>query len=155
MHPIQNPATGSPAGPSTMGIDLTPADILRGAALYLQRHGWTQGEYIAYRPTTDDPFPPACAHGAIAVAAYGHATDDPYNDLDGNDAAGRRLFGRAVDFFDDHIVRTTVDLDTIDPDDDGFNAVRWNDSSGRTDAEVIAALHVAADEWDHTHGGAR
>jgi hypothetical protein len=134
MHPTHQPATGPRSEP-------TPADILRGAALYLERHGWTRFVYFdGTRPT-----PAACAQGAIVIAAYGQATDSPYN----MNVPERRLFAHTIDFFDDYLRGTT------DPEDDDYNATVWNDNPTRTVAEVIAGLRAAAEAWEHSHGGVR
>ena len=67
MKATQNPPTA----------EVTPAVILRGAATYIARYGWTQGTYYADQAAPDgmsvepNPTPPACAMGAIAMAAFG------------------------------------------------------------------------------------
>ncbi len=67
MNPTQNrPATG----------ELSPAVVLRGAARYLQSHGWTQGTY--YPNGSTSPFPPACLVGAISMAVHGRRTASPF-----------------------------------------------------------------------------
>ena len=129
MNPTENRLTGTAVAP-------TPADLLRGAALYLRRHGWIQDDY--YRPASSHTAttPPACAVGAIAMAAYGHAVDAPslHTEPEVKD------FHRAVDALDGYLQDThAADLYT------------WNDTDGRTAEQVITALHEAADRWDHTH----
>src|SRR4051794_33654647 len=59
MHPTHEAA----------GVAITPADTLRSAALYQRKHGWAQGSL--FDPIADEPFPAACALGAITVAATG------------------------------------------------------------------------------------
>ena len=144
MHPTQNPA---------VGVDLTPADILRAAAVYLHRYGWTQGDYFAHLPHSADLLPAACANGAIAAAAYGYPTHAPY--ADHHDDDGRRLFTRAVDFLDDYL--SLNDQRPADSDYLVLTSIRWNDTPGRTADHVIAVLDAAADDWQRTHtpGGAR
>ena len=44
MHPTQQPATDTTGA---VELDLTPADVLRGAALYVRRHGLHQGDMFA------------------------------------------------------------------------------------------------------------
>ncbi|MEV6375468.1 DUF6197 family protein [Micromonospora musae] len=132
-------------------VQVTTADLLRMAALYLRRHGWHQGSYYA---TPDIPTPPACAVGAIGMAASGRHTDHFYG-LD---------FDTQVDFRQ-AVGVLTVYLDDQEPicavDEDGFlidehtSPYSWNDDPARTADEVITALEKAADEWDrlHTQGG--
>jgi hypothetical protein len=67
MHPTHSQLPGAHIG-------VTPAAVLRGAAAYLQRHGWIRG---AYYDATDHPFPAACAVGAIGMAAHGRRTTIP------------------------------------------------------------------------------
>ena len=113
----------------------SPADLLRGAALYLRRHGWIQDDY--YRPASaHTATPPACAVGAIAMAAYGHPVDAPslHTEPEVKD------FHRAVDALDGYLQDThAADLYT------------WNDTPGRTADQVITALQAAAGWWDRTH----
>src|SRR4051794_10897029 len=72
--------------PATADPELTPAVLLRGAALYLTRHGRTVGEFFA-NSDAEYPFPAACASGAINIAAHGRpilscddGTDDAVTD---------------------------------------------------------------------------
>jgi hypothetical protein len=130
---------------------VTPADLLRMAALYLRRHGWHQGTY--YHPTTE-LFPPACAAGAIGIAAAGHRVEH-FSQL-APDALGDYLAALAafVDYLD-----TTEPLFLVDEDgfviDEHTSPYSWNDDPCRTAEQVITALETAADEWDrlHTTGG--
>ncbi|MDG4794058.1 hypothetical protein [Micromonospora sp. WMMD1082] len=138
-------ATHNPPTPA----QVTPADLLRMAALYLRRHGWHQGTY--YAPTnTPTATPPACAAGAIGIAAAGHRVEH-FSQLD-PDALGDYLaaLGAFVDYLD-----TTEPLFLIDEDgyliDEHTSPYSWNDSPGRTCEQVITALETAADEWDHLH----
>ncbi|MCX4470804.1 hypothetical protein OOK41_10875 [Micromonospora sp. NBC_01655] len=137
--------------PPTTGM-VTPADLLRMAALYLRRHGWHQGTY--YAPTTDILTPPACAVGAIGMACAGHRVEHFY----GLDPATQVTFRQIVGIL-------TVYLDATAPvffiDEDGYlldehtSPYSWNDDPTRTAEQVITALEAAADEWDrlHTAGG--
>jgi hypothetical protein len=137
MHPTQNPVSPAYDGP-------TPADTLRGAALYLERHGWTQGDYYDYSDTDGTGSgltPKACAHGAIAIAAYGSPVEIPSH----ANRAERPDFAVAAAIFDDYI-RVVVAPTTDDPDD--LAGIWWNDADGRTATEVIAALRAAADDYD-------
>jgi hypothetical protein len=119
-------------------VRTTPADLLRCAALYLYRHGWTQCDY--YAPVFDAVTPPACASGALAMAAYGSPLDVPYI-ADRSEQVDYRAALRAL-------------IDYLDLG--GANEVfLWNDAPGSTADEVINALNAAADRWDilHTQGG--
>ncbi|BCJ59007.1 DUF6197 family protein [Micromonospora endophytica] len=132
---------------------VTPADLLRLAALYLRRHGWTRGTYYAITGITT-PTPPACVVGAIGIACAGRRINHP-EQLDGLDRQTYR-----------HAVAALVDyLDAFQPvrfvDDDGFPVIEhsspyaWNDDPGRTAEQVVTTLEKAADDWDslHTDGG--
>jgi hypothetical protein len=146
MHRTEN-STGST-------VEVTPAVILRGAARYLARHDWMQGNY--YPLDTTAPFPPACAVGAMAMAAYGCRHESLYYT---GDEHGRRDLGRTVDTFTDYLRRTfpvaaSTDDELIELDLE-VSPFAWNDDPLRTKADVIRALHAAAAEYEHTHGGAR
>ena len=143
--------------PPTLDHDtgITPADLLRGAALYLTRHGWTQGQFFDLLADTDGPFPPACSSGAIITAACGRCLSDSVfaDDQDDPDITAAL---RAMRAFADYLNGGYIPLDeypvsAIDIIGD------WNDHDGRTLTEVIEALTDAADDWDRTHhtGGAR
>jgi hypothetical protein len=136
VHPTHNPVSPAPAEP-------TPADTLRQAALYLTRHGWAQQDYLAFQPNAEQPFPPACAHGAIAAAAYGHPTIAPHS-VDGE---LYRVFALAVDVFDGYLADLYGDVQHYE----GRAGTSWNDEPDRTAEEVIAALNAAADQYDDTH----
>jgi hypothetical protein len=146
MHRTQNP-TGST-------VEVSPAVILRGAARYLARHDWMQGNY--YPLNTASPFPPACAVGAMAMAAYGCRHESLYYT---GDEQGRRDLGRAVDAFADYLSRLepTIALtgdEAIDIDLE-MSPFAWNDDPQRTKEDVILALHAAAAEYERMHGGDR
>jgi hypothetical protein len=151
MHRTQNP-TSSAADTANRSV-VTPADILRGAARYLEEHGWHRGAY--YGGTPGQPFPPADAVGAIGMAAYGTRQDDLYTpDAPADDIRG---FRRAVDCFCDYLGRTEpmcrlsgdedIDLDLE------LSPFVWNDDPARHRLHVVLALNAAAKDWDRTHGG--
>ncbi|MFI9641325.1 DUF6197 family protein [Micromonospora sp. NPDC051925] len=137
--------------PPTTGM-VTPADLLRMAALYLRRHGWHQGTYYSTDPGTLTP--PACAVGAIGMACAGHRVEHFY----GLDPDTQVTFRQTVGIL-------TVYLDATAPvffiDEDGYlldehtSPYSWNDDPTRTAEQVITALEAAATEWDrlHTAGG--
>ncbi|MEU4554006.1 DUF6197 family protein [Micromonospora violae] len=143
MKATQNPPTAA---------EVTPADLLRMAALYLRRHGWHQGTYYAH--TTDTLTPPACAAGAIGIACAGRRVEH-FSQLD-PDALADYLaaLGVFVDYLD-----TTAPVFFVDEDgyllDEHTSPYSWNDDPARTAEQVITALTAAANEWDslRTTGG--
>jgi hypothetical protein len=145
MKATQNPPTG---------VQVTPADLLRCAALYLRRHGWHQGTYYNNLFPSDFPTPPACAAGAIGIACAGH-TVEHFCQLD-PDALADYLATLAafVDYLDDFYPLFLVDEDGF-VIDEHTSPYSWNDDPARTAEQVITALESAADEWDrlHTQGG--
>ncbi|MEV0810678.1 hypothetical protein [Micromonospora sp. NPDC050200] len=145
MKATQNPPTAA---------RVTPADLLRCAALYLRRHGWTQSSYYDIYAPADYPTPPACAAGAIGIACAGHRVEH-FSQLD-PDALADYLatLGVFVDYLD-----TTTPVFLADEDgfviDEHTSPYSWNDDPARTAEQVITALEAAADEWDrlYTQGG--
>jgi hypothetical protein len=147
MHPTQQPTS------QLVDRSSTPAAVLRHAAIYLWRYGWTQAAF--YRqpdPQVEHPFPPACTVGAIRAAVFGQPMDALYDttgmQLDNPDhnalveqcMAAQRVLAAEVD-------------PEFDPDESGTLDViaDWNDTYGRTIADVLIALYSAADQWDATH----
>lgn len=129
---------------------MTPADLLRGAALYLRRHGRITGEFFDL--FADTAFPPACTLGAINICAHGRpilSSDDGTQD-DDTDAAIRamRVFAAFLDTDYNIGVNDTSAIDIISA---------FNDNPDTTDDHIILALTEAADDYDRTHptGGAR
>ncbi len=140
MNPTHKPTTGA-------DTELTPVEVLHGAATYLQRHGWTTGGF--YLPTTDDPLPAACAVGAIRMAATGTAlTDELGSVYAGCDTPTMRLIRWSMWALVDWL---GIDSDTDDLVDD---IATWNDGPARSIDEVITALRGAADAYHHLSGGA-
>jgi hypothetical protein len=150
MHRTQN-LTDSAAVTADLSV-VTPADTLRGAALYLEVHGWFQGGY--YPATTTGPFPAACALGAIGMAAHGRMTELPFDGLSPSVRDSRK----AADHLHAHLADLGITLHEGDnPDyEPPANVICWNDSSGQSASKVIATLREAADRYDRTHtpGGA-
>ncbi|MFU8851112.1 DUF6197 family protein [Micromonospora sp. SL1-18] len=146
-------ATHNP--PSTAPV--TPADLLRMAALYLRRHGWTQGTYYATDVPAGHLTPPACAVGAIGIACAGHRVNH-FSDLD---LADQPTYLDAIavltDYLDEHYPIPVVDDDGywINEVDEHTSPYSWNDDPLCTAERVIAALEDAAKDWDrlHTQGG--
>ncbi|MFC8618830.1 hypothetical protein ACFT9M_20790 [Micromonospora purpureochromogenes] len=131
MHATQNQVTEQVT---------TPARTLRDAALYLSRHGWTQGAY--YDQTATCFTPAACTVGAIGMVCYGGPVDAPAQMFDAPEFAD---FEAALTYLD----RYLCEVNPYDTDTYSFN-----DTPGRTRAQVIATLNAAADEWACTNGGA-
>ncbi|MGC5333041.1 DUF6197 family protein [Micromonospora sp. DT62] len=132
-------------------VQVSPADLLRMAALYLRRHGWTQGIYYA---TTDALTSPACAVGAIGMACAGKPLMHPVLLSSADENTYRQSIAALVDYLD-----AFAPIFHIDEDghllDEHTSPYSWNDDPGRTAEQVITALEKAADEWDrlHTRGG--
>jgi hypothetical protein len=124
-------------------VPITPATVLRGAAAYLQQHGWTRGAF--FDPDDDGPFPAACATGAIRMAIHGNlaATFTALPD----DSEARALIGKAQRHLAAHL------HDWFDPEETSSIDIigDWNDDEGRTLTEVVDALTDAADTWDQAH----
>lgn len=123
---------------------VTPAEILRGAARYLEIHGWITRHYYSNAATS---FPPACVVGAIGMAAHGRMQASPQ--MSGSNA---RDCNKAVIYLTGHL----VDLGDIDlcPDDYATTPASlfdWNDHDGQSAESVITTLRAAADEYDWAH----
>ena len=147
MHRTQN--LTAPAA-DTDGLEpVTPADILRGAARYLEIHGWTQSHYYGGEPA--DAFPPACAIGAIGMAAHGTLTFCPQME-----GPNPRECNLAVTYLTGYLtgegqIRVPTD-DTLDGewDCEPTSAGEWNDQTPTVD-KVTTFLRAAADEYDWQH----
>ena len=107
----------------------TVAQVLRSAALYLERHGWIQGAY--YDPTATVFTPAADLVGAIGMVCYGGPVDAPAQHFD---APGFLDFEEAL-----------LHLDRWLLVQDGSEAYEFNDAAGRRAEDVIAVLRQAAD----------
>lgn len=139
MHPTQKQA--EPNG-------VTPAVTLRGAATYLELHGWTQDNYYFNPGVDDDLFPAACALGAIGMAAFGRKTEAP-------DTADH--LPEWPDYFAAYLALRAhlFALGELSDEDSDITTVGdWNDAHDQTMEAVIASLTGAATDWDRTHGGA-
>jgi hypothetical protein len=138
MHPTHNP----PSEPASTG-DITPAVILRGAARYLELHGWIQG---AYYDATDNPFPAACAAGAIGMAAFG----DIQLPHDEHTAPGACDYHWTCDVLADYLDRTGHVEPPADDDWASPNPFDWNDRPSHTAEQVITTMRAAADDYERT-----
>ncbi|MGW4942954.1 DUF6197 family protein [Actinoplanes sp. NPDC004185] len=139
MHRTQNP-TASAA--DTDGLDaVTPADVLRGAARYLDLRGWVQ--HVYYGGTAADAFPPADAIGAIGMAAHGVVTDCP--EMSGPNLA---QLNKAAD----HLRWYLLDQGHLAIGPDRWNTPTdigaWNDLDWHTVDDIATVLRSAADEYD-------
>jgi hypothetical protein len=146
MNPTHNPihTNSTDTAPPPW---ITPADLLRGAALYLERHGWHQGDMFA---DLDQPFPAACATGAIRMAACG--TTNPSHT--GSRAAEVTAAIKLLAFYLEDNVYEPVDHRDLEDHWAYFNYVGdWNDEKGQTAAAVIDVLRAAADHYDRLHNG--
>jgi len=115
---------------------VTPARVLRDAAVYLSRHGWVQGSY--YDQSASVFTPAACVVGAIAMVCYGGPVEAPAQHFDAPEWAE---FEAAVTQLDRYLTGHT----------DADCAYGFNDVPGRTAREVIDTLSAAADSWDLLH----
>ena len=139
MNRTQNPT--SSAADNTTEVVVTPADTLRGAARYLELHGWTRGDYYG----STRPFPPACVIGALGMAAHGTITDCPF--LTGRDTADcNRAYRYLTQYLADQ-----GEIAAPGPVIEGLALSEWNDRDGQNADHVIATLRAAADEYDWTH----
>ncbi|GGQ79630.1 DUF6197 family protein [Couchioplanes azureus] len=155
MNRTQNP-TGTAADTDSPTVVVTPADILRGAAHYLETYGWNRRAFYA---EGFKPFPPACVAGAIGMAAFGRCVDLLYPDMDsGIDPEALHDHDDAVAVFCNYrldLMRKALDGQdpaTVDrlPEWD-LNTYEWNDYADQTADKVITTLRAAADEYDSTH----
>lgn len=144
MHRTQNP-TGPAADTDNTPV-VTPADTLRGAARYLELHGFNRGHFYAL--DADNPaFPPACVIGALGMAAHGRLCDPPTS----CGLPGDRDFRLAYS----HLTGYLVDQGHLITDDEwstGVSSVgEWNDNDEQAAEAVTAALRAAADDYDWQH----
>ena len=137
----------------------SPASVLRHAAAYLWRHGWTTEQFYDRIDLFDiddvaSTCPAACTAGAIRHIIFGHPVDflDEEAIQPGHDRHVR-LLNAAQAALTDEIdptwlcaetcpARHTCALEIIND---------WNDTRGRTIADVLTALYSAADTWDAAH----
>ncbi|HEX2771489.1 MAG TPA: hypothetical protein VHN18_03545, partial [Micromonosporaceae bacterium] len=139
MQATHTPPTTAPADPGRAGE--RPSRLLRDAALYLRRHGWTQGSYYAHHNT---PTPRACVMGALAMAVFGQPFPTaPYTQPEWAD------YKAAEDALLTHLDGIYLSAGDDSYPDPGLGD--WNDQPPRTADQVIAALLAAADAYDHTH----
>ncbi|MEV7232299.1 hypothetical protein AB0M79_35660 [Polymorphospora sp. NPDC051019] len=126
--------------------DITPAELLRNAAVYLDRHGWHQGFLLDL--DADTPYPPACAMGAIRMAATGNADDVTTATIPADDYTAcliaQAILANHLEPDYDHTTDIEADLN--------FEVISdWNDDTERARDDVTTALRDAADIWDRQH----
>jgi len=123
---------------------LTPAQILRRAAAYLQRYGFHQGDMFV--STTTSPNPAACAQGAVKMAICGN----PYANYTLGQAA---LFDLTMTVLAEHLGMPCYwDTDPLldkEPAPAAEWVADWNDDRARTAEQVITAMTATANDWDH------
>ena len=118
------PAAGAPG---------TAGQVLRSAAVYLERHGWFQGSY--YDGTSGVFTPPACLVGAIGMVCYGGPVDAPAQHFDD---PGFLDFEEAL-----------LHLDRWLLVNDGSESYEFNDAKGRRVEDILHVLRQAADTPAH------
>lgn len=139
LHPTHRP----------VDLDPTTARTLRDAAIYLRRHGWTQGQLFT---ALNVPTPAACAIGAVRIVVCGAADGIYIDDQAAQVGAALRAFASYLD--DAYYAWGHNDAGELACPDDVVGD--WNDDDDRTADQVITALDDAADFWDRRHpGGAR
>jgi hypothetical protein len=120
LRPLTAPVPGD--------ASVTAKQVLRSAALYLQRYGWIQGAY--YDATSQTFTPAACMVGAIGMVCYGGPVEAPAQHFDD---PGYLDFEEAVLHLDRYLLV-----------EDGTEAYEFNDAKGRTLADVLNTLRSAA-----------
>ncbi|MEV4533406.1 hypothetical protein AB0J82_06195 [Asanoa sp. NPDC049518] len=154
MQPIRN-LTISAADIDSLPA-VTPADILRGAARYLEVRGWCQNCFFAATPL--EAFPAVCIDGAIRMAALGSDTTPGTHDPAVRDIT--RAQWALIDYLTNVGLIDPTDADPEPHFDDDLGPELkklpltprgWNDLPGRTATDVIHELRAAADAWDRQH----
>jgi hypothetical protein len=136
MHPTHHqpdPTTTGPAN-TTHPVDHvtgpadTPSSILRRAAHYLERHGWTWG--CRYEERTET-VPAADVVGAIRIAVVGDPVHDTYDTPEQATQVGRTLA----------CLTAFLHLDQADPIE---SLTEWNDTVPTNTGDTVTALRDAA-----------
>jgi hypothetical protein len=150
MQHTQKQLADLPADPT-----INPAKVLRNAAIYLWRYGWTTDEFYNRVLGEDIPFPPACVAGAIRCAVFGRPVDSLYDEIvDPAHEINARLITCAQTLLADEVDPEwrCADPNCSDMPVCALQVINeWNDYEGRTVSEVLIALYSAADEWDRLH----
>jgi hypothetical protein len=111
----------------------TAGQVLRDAALYLERYGWIQGAY--YDATSLTFTPAACMVGAIGMVCYGGPVEAPAQHFDD---PGFLDFEEAVLHLDRYLLVM-----------DGSESYEFNDARGRRVEDVVRVLRQAASTPTH------
>jgi hypothetical protein len=126
----------------------TPATVLRNAAEYIWRHGWTQEQFYDRETESGEFFPPACAVGAIRLAVFGEPVDLMY-DADDPDTKPEVLAMADEVHEAQHALCARLRSDYTRDDCASMDTIAvWNDDPRRTLGDVIHTLNLAADDWE-------
>ena len=140
--------------PATLLADQpTPATVLRQAAMYVWRYGWTFDGFYHRHDADEDfvAFPPACMAGAIRCVVFGRPVDSLYDEIiDPDHTEHARLITAAqIALADEVDPEWSVESPCTDKDVCALEVISdWNDVEDRTISDVLIALYSAADEWD-------
>jgi hypothetical protein len=123
-------------------VDTPIPDTLRDAALYIERHGWRQGDMYERRVEHGRlvAFPPVCAMGAIVMASCGTSLPAPF--VLANTWPAMRVLGEYL------CPDRGIDMADSDLRDEVGS---WNDDDDQTAAGVIRTLRAAADDYEQAH----
>jgi hypothetical protein len=149
MHPTQQ---------TILDRSETPAAVLRHAAVYLWRYGWTTDMFYSYGTDDGDGqavMPAACIAGAIRTVVFGEPVDTLFAHAPGPDYdhEGWQANIRAVQATERVLADAIRDGETQGDDYTAAMSIigDWNDEHGRTIADVLILLYSTADDWDAAH----
>ncbi len=145
----------STQNPLSTADEPSVADTLRHAALYLQRHGWTEDQFYADSGIPahlrQPGYPPADILGALLIAITGHRVDHP-TDLRGENPSAWNLYQRCINALADWIDHNADLWHDHTPAHDATHRVCcFNDQPGQEPAEIVEALHHTAADLDGTN----
>lgn len=128
---------------ATVSPSLDTARVLRNAADYLSRYGWHQGDYF---DEWDVAHPMACPVGAMQVTICGFPAG-PFTNTRVSEKQLDLLLD-AVAVLADYPWSIGAVTDTEANDVVTAEVGAWNDTAGRSAAEVIAAMRHAAYRYE-------
>jgi hypothetical protein len=133
--------------------DTNPARVLRDAADYLRRYGWTRN--VFFRQGTGEQ-PEACVLGAMQVVVTGYPIQAlSRTGISCNSGLSHQERDTVLDaahVLCDYIVAYfIVDLDEDIAGDVVDLITTWNDDETRSFRNVLVALDLAADRYDAEH----